>query len=107
MPPEVTVPTPVSGASSSSQREADQVVLHRQQARERGGVEAVGAGARRHRLAADPVDVGQAGVVDVGEGAAAVHGQVVGLQGAEPGEGVGHAAASSWTSTSTSSEVSE
>ena len=34
----------------------------------------------RDRLAADPVDLGQPGVVDVGEGAAAVHGQVAGLQ---------------------------
>ena len=58
--------------------EADQVVLHRQQARERRGVEAVGAGVRRHRLAADLVDLVEPGVVDVGQGAAAVHRQVVG-----------------------------
>ena len=47
-----------------------------QQAGERRRVEPVGAGVRRHRLAADPVDVGQPGVVDVGQRAAAVHRQV-------------------------------
>ena len=78
--------------------EADQVVLHLQQARERGRVQAVRAGVRRDRLAADPVDVGQARVVDVGEGAAAVHGQVGVLHGAQAGESVGHAATVSSTS---------
>ena len=64
------------GGVEQPAREADQLVLHLQQAGERRRVEAVGAGVRRHRLAADPVDLGVAGVVDVGEGAAAVHRQV-------------------------------
>ena len=75
--------------------EADEVVLHRQQAREGGRVEAVGAGVRRHGLAPDPVDLGQPGVVDVGQRPAAVDRQVAGLQGAQPGQDVvGHASTS-------------
>ena len=83
--------------------EADQVVLHLQQARERRRVEPVRAGVRRHRLAADLVDVGQPGVVDVGERPASVDGEVGGLHGAEAGECVGHGA----TFSSTSAESSE
>ena len=59
--------------------EAEQVVLHRQQAGERGRVEAVGPGVRRHRLPPDPIDVRKPRVVDVGQRAPAVHRQVRGL----------------------------
>ena len=85
MPPEVTVPTADGGCVEQVAGEADQLVLHGEQAREGGGVQPVGAGVRRDRLAPDPVHLGQAGVVDVGQRAPAVHGQVAGLQLAQPG----------------------
>ena len=78
--------------------EADQVVLHRQQRREGGRVEAVRAGVRRDRLAADPVDVRKPRVVDVGERPATVHRQVGGLHLTQPGQGVGHRSTSSASS---------
>ena len=80
------------GPVEQAEGEADQVVLHPEQAGERRRVEPVGAGVRRDRLASDPVDVGQAGVVDVGERPAAVHREVARLERLEPFEGVGHAA---------------
>ncbi len=79
--------------------EPDQLVLHPEQARERRRVEAVGAGVGRHRRPADPVGLGQPGVVDVGEAPPARDGQVGTLQLGEPREHVVHAIAS------TSSEV--
>ena len=91
MPPEVTVPTPVSRRVDQVEGEADQLVLHRQQAREGGRVQAVGAGVRRHRLAAERVDLRHPRVVDVGQRPAAVDRQVPRLSFAEPRE---HLAAS-------------
>ncbi|CAM3541579.1 hypothetical protein NODU109028_21505 [Nocardioides dubius] len=67
---------------------ADHVVLHLQQRGERGRVQAVGAGIGSHRGPAQLVDLAQAGVVDVGERAAAVHRQVLGLELVEPGADV-------------------
>ena len=66
--------------------EGDEVVLHPQQRGERGGVEPVRGGEHRERLEPHGIRVGQAGVVDVGQRAAAVGGQVEGLQGAQGGE---------------------
>jgi hypothetical protein len=70
--------------------EADQLVLHLHQRRERGRVQAVGVGVGSHRLPGHRVHVGAAAVVDVGQRAPALRRQVAGLQRAEPGEHVGH-----------------
>ncbi len=88
------------GSVEQAEGEADQVVLHPEQARERRRVEPVGAGVRRDRLAADPVDVGQPGVVDVGQRPAAVHRQVGGLERLEPLECVGRASVGAHAATS-------
>ena len=92
VPPEVTVPTVVGGPSSSLRGDPDQLVLHPQQAGEGGRVEPVGAGVRRHRLAADPVGLLEPGVVDVGQRPATGDRHVVGLHRAQPRQDVAHAA---------------
>ena len=70
-----------------------EVVLHRQQRGEGGGVEAVGGRIHREGLPTELVDIGETGVVDVGEGPAAVRRQVVLAQHLEAranaGEGLG------------------
>ena len=58
-----------------SARDADEVVLHGQERGERRRVEAVGRRERGKHLAADRIG-SEAGVVDVGERASAVGGQV-------------------------------
>ena len=60
-----------SGASSSRAAKPTSSFSIAQQARERRRVEPVGAGVRRDRLAAHPVGLVEAGVVDVGQRAAA------------------------------------
>ena len=95
-PPDVTVPTAPSGASSRPAGEPDELVLHPEQAGEGGRVEGVGAGVRRHGLAADPVHLGVAAVVHVGQRAAAVDGQVARLQRTQPVEGVHVSGLMSW-----------
>ena len=82
------MPTAVSGAVEQPAGEADELVLHRQQRGEGGRVEAVGPGVRRDRLAADPVGLLEAGVVDVGERAATGDGYVGGLPLAQTGQDV-------------------
>ena len=78
------------GRVEEAAREADQLVLHLQQRGERRRVEGVGGGVGGDGLAGDPVDLRVAGVVDVGQGAAAVDRQVAGLQGREALEGIRH-----------------
>ncbi len=78
VPPEVAEPTKPVGCVQQPAGPAHQVVLHAQQRGERRGVQPVGGGEHRQRLEAHRVGLGQARVVDVGQGAAAVGGQVVG-----------------------------
>ena len=77
VPPEVTVPTRRLGrVEQVGRRSRPGRSPSRSRLGERGRVQPVGAGVRRDRLAADPVDLGEPGVVDVGQGAAAVDRQV-------------------------------
>jgi len=62
---------------------ADEVVLHGEEGREGRGVEAVRVGEHRQGLASDGVRLGQARVVDIGERAPTVGGQVCRLQGVQ------------------------
>ena len=105
VPPDVTVPTAEAGSVEQAAGEADELVLHLQQRRERRRVERVGGGVGRDRLPGDPVDLGVAGVVDVGQRAASVHRQVPALQGGEPLDRVGHWTAPSAAATSAGSRV--
>ena len=81
VPPEVTTPANPVRRVDEPARDADEVVLHGEQRGERRRVEAVRRGERRERLTADRVGRSQTRVVDVGEGASAVGGQVAGAHG--------------------------
>ena len=84
------------GGVEQPARKADELVLHLQERGEGRRVEGVGRGVGGHRLARYPVDLGVAGVVDVGEGAAAVHRQVPRLEGHQSLDRVSHAGLLPW-----------
>ncbi len=107
VPPEVTVPTTVPGASSSRAAKPTSSFSIRSRLGNAVGSSPLVAAKAPTAALASRVDVRQAGGVDVGEGAAGVQGQVVGAQGVEPGQDVVHQVSlvSEGASTASSSSV--
>ena len=87
VPPDVTVPTALVGAVEAACRRIRRGRCSiAQQARERRRVEAVRRGVHRQCLPAELVGVGQPGVVDVGQRAAAVVGRSPARSSLEPAQ---------------------